>query len=145
MAGYGLVQVVREFCQKFGVIIPFKALSCATLVTLGADEVLMTEMGQLSPIDPSVEHPLGPTAVAPAPQAVPRVVPISVEDVANYFELAKSEEVGLKSEEALARVFERLAAKNFVLRLPFLGTLKALVGIWERFKKSPACVCFRQV
>jgi len=108
MAGYGLVQVVKEFCEKFGVIIPFKALSCATLVTLGADEVLMTEMGQLSPIDPSVEHPLGPSAVAPAPQAVYKIVPISVEDVANYLELAKSE-VGLKSEEALVRVFERLA------------------------------------
>jgi ClpP class serine protease len=58
IAGYALVNLFREFCEEFNVIIPFKALSCATLISLGANEIVMTKMGQLSPIDPSVEHPL---------------------------------------------------------------------------------------
>jgi len=49
----------------FNVIIPFKALSCATLMALGADNILMTKMGQLSPIDPSIDSPLAPTAPIP--------------------------------------------------------------------------------
>jgi len=65
MACYGLVNLIKEFCESFNVIIPFKALSCATLMALGADNILMTKMGQLSPIDPSIDSPLAPTAPIP--------------------------------------------------------------------------------
>ena len=60
MAGFGIVNLFREFCNDFSVIIPFRAHSCGTLIALGANKILMTKMGQLSPIDPSVDHPLGP-------------------------------------------------------------------------------------
>jgi len=60
IAGYTLVNLFREFGDKFNVIIPFKAHSCATLICLGADNVIMTPIGQLSPIDPSIDHLLVP-------------------------------------------------------------------------------------
>jgi len=34
-------------------------------MALGADNILMTKMGQLSPIDPSIDSPLAPTAPIP--------------------------------------------------------------------------------
>lgn len=87
MAGYALVNLFREFCSNFSVIIPFKALSTATLIALGANEIIMTKMGQLSPIDPSVEHPLGPSVPIPGQQQL--TVPVNVEDINAFVELAR--------------------------------------------------------
>jgi len=115
IAGYALVNLIREFCEQFGVIVPFKALSCATLISLGANEIIMTPMGQLSPIDPSVGHPLGPVVQMPG-QPVPRIAPVSVEDVNAFVDLAKKE-VGLSKEESLKVVFELLASKIHPLAL----------------------------
>ncbi len=108
MAGYALVNLFREFCEDFNVIIPFKALSCATLISLGANEIIMTKMGQLSPIDPSIQHPLAPVVQIPGQQA--KLAPVNVEDVNAFIELAKKE-VGLKEEESLKKVFEILATR----------------------------------
>lgn len=107
MAGYALVNLIREFCDRFGVIVPFKAHSAATLIALGADEILMTKMGQLSPIDPSVESPLGPQLQVPGQPGAVATVPVSVEDVVNYLNLARTE-LKLTDEDCLTRVFEKL-------------------------------------
>ena len=109
MAGYGLVNLIREFCNSFCVIIPFKALSCATLITLGADEIIMTKMGQLSPIDPSINSPLGPQVPVPGPPGATQPLPLNVEDVMGYLDLAK-EQLGSEEDKSLiARVFDRLS------------------------------------
>jgi hypothetical protein len=62
----------------------------------------------LSPIDPSVNHPLGPKIQIPN-QPV-QIAPVSVEDVTAFIDLAKKE-AGLKNEDSLKRVFELLAEK----------------------------------
>jgi len=108
MAGYGLVNLIREFCDSFGVIIPFKAHSTATLVALGADEIVMTKMGQLSPIDPSVVSPLGPQIQIPGQPGAAQPVPVNVEDVRSYIDIARKE-LGVKDEDLLVRVLERLS------------------------------------
>ena len=105
VAGYSLVNMIREFCDSFGVIVPFKALSTATLMTLGANEIIMTKMGQLSPIDPSVMNPLCPRPSGPG---VNRPVPVNVEDVKGYLALAK-EHLTLEDEDSRVRIFELLA------------------------------------
>ena len=114
MAGFALVNLIREFCNIFNVIVPFKALSCATLIALGADNIYMTKIGQLSPIDPSVNHSLGPHTSIPGQQA--KLVPVNVEDVSSYFDLAKNE-LGLKDEESLVKVFEGLSRNIHPLTL----------------------------
>jgi Serine dehydrogenase proteinase len=110
MAAWGLANLLREFADSFSVLVPFRALSTATLIALGANEIVMSRLGQLSPVDPSVNTPFNP----PAPQqpgAPPGFLPVSVEDVRGFLDLARSESEGkLKSEEALAEVFSRLAA-----------------------------------
>ncbi len=59
IAGTGLVALIREYCEKFCVIVPFKAHSAGTLITLGADSIVMNRVSQLSPVDPSVQSPYG--------------------------------------------------------------------------------------
>ena len=117
MAGWRIVTLIREFCKKFSVLVPFKAQSCASLISLGADEVIMTKMGELSPIDPSVTTPFNPTASpAPTPGPSRQVVPVNVEDVVGYFELAK-EQAGFNKPEELDKVFDNLAKNIHPLAL----------------------------
>jgi hypothetical protein len=106
MAGWGLVNLIREYCKRFCVLIPFKAHSTATLMALGANEIVMGSMGQLSPVDPSITSPFNP--VAQGPQGVPQVLPISVEDVISYIQLAR-EEAKLEAPGTLLEVFRKLS------------------------------------
>jgi hypothetical protein len=100
-----IVNMIRLFCDEFEVIIPSKAHSTATLICLGADKIVMTKQATLGAIDPSVTTPLNP----PVPGAPPMTrVPISVEAVASYFELAKKL-MGIKEESNLSNVFLKLA------------------------------------
>ena len=56
-----LVALIREYASWFSVLLPYRAHSAATVVALGADEIVMTEMSELGPVDPSRIHPLLPT------------------------------------------------------------------------------------
>jgi len=107
MAAWGLVNLLREYCTKLSVLVPFKAHSSATLISLGADEIVMSGMGQLSPVDPSITSPFNPTLPTQIPGAPPQFLPVSVEDVSAYLELAS--EAGLKSEGHIAEVFRTLS------------------------------------
>lgn len=55
---YKIVNLIREFCDYFSVIIPFVAKSAATMIAIGADEIVMGPTSELGPIDPLVKHPI---------------------------------------------------------------------------------------
>ena len=116
LAAWGLANLVREYCDEVGVLIPHRALSAATLFTLSANEIIMSRLGQLSPIDPSITSPLGPSVQAPAQPGQLRIVPISVEDVVGFFALAK-DSARLEDSGPLLQIFERLADKVHPLAL----------------------------
>jgi hypothetical protein len=113
IAGWGLVNLLRQYCQKFVVLVPFRALSCGTLVALGADQLIIGKHGLLSPVDPSVNSPFNPTVQAGA-QA--QLLPVSVEDMIGFFDLAKNQ-ANLKSEESMTQVLKILADKVHPLAL----------------------------
>jgi hypothetical protein len=115
-AATGLVALLREFSPKFSVLIPFKAHSAGTLIALGADSIVMNHVSQLTPVDPSISSPYNPTIPSPQPGAVPQILPVNVEDVVGYLDLAKNE-ANLKTESALATVFQDLASKVHPLAL----------------------------
>lgn len=100
---WSIVNFVRAYAKEMVVLVPFCAHSAGTLVSLGADRILMTKIATLSPIDPSVANAFNPQDPAnPANR-----IPIAVEDVMAYFELAKSQ--GVKRDEDMATAFQRLA------------------------------------
>jgi hypothetical protein len=76
----------------------------------------MSRLGQLSPIDPSINSPLGPTVQIPQQPGKSQLIPISVEDVAGFLDLARKEAV-LKDERSILTVFDRLSAQVHPLAL----------------------------
>jgi hypothetical protein len=99
-----LVNLIREYCHHFTVLVPFRSYSAGTLICLGADEIIMGKMGELSPIDPSVANVFNPRD----PHHKTARIPVSVEDVISYISLAK-EKGGLVQDEQLGQVFLRLS------------------------------------
>lgn len=105
LAGWSIANLIRQFCDEFEVIIPSKAHSTATLIALSASKIMMTKQATLGPIDPSVNTPLNPQVPdAPANARIP----ISVEDVAGYFSLAK-DELKIKSQSELTEIIKKLS------------------------------------
>jgi hypothetical protein len=100
-----IVGLIREHCDAFGVLVPYRAHSAATSIALGADEIVMGKAGELSPVDPTTGHPFNPQD----PNNPQKRIPISVEDVTSYFLLAK-EKAGIRDEQMVA-VFNELANK----------------------------------
>ena len=49
------VSLCRSQCKKFRVLIPYEAKSAATLIALGADEIIMGPQSEIGPIDAQVE------------------------------------------------------------------------------------------
>lgn len=96
-----IVSMLREFAHRFNILIPFRAHSAATMVALGADDIVMGRKGELGPIDPSLNRRGGPPSTG-APQSV------SVEDVTSYITFMRSR-AGLNDQSAVAQVVSQLA------------------------------------
>lgn len=106
LTGWSLVNLIRQFCKEFDVIIPSKAHSTATLIALGANSIMMTKQATLGPIDPSVNGPLNPQM--PGPNQMARI-PISVESINGYFEYAK--ELGVNNRDGVTQILLDLASR----------------------------------
>lgn len=128
LSGFAIVNLLREFCKHLTVLVPYKALSCATLISLGANEIVMGKLGQLSPVDPTVTSPYNPPAPAPAQAGVLNLLPLSVEDVSGYLNLAR-DEFGLKQEESMLRVLEKLAEKVHPVALGSVQRSRQQIGM----------------
>lgn len=121
MVPWRLVSMIREHCDKFSVLVPYKAHSAATMIALGADEIVMSDLSELSPIDPSTANVFNPTD-AQNPQ---NKIPISVEDVMAYFDLAKNK-FGIKNDEELSRIFNKFVESNPQIHPLALGNVNRI-------------------
>ena len=108
MAAWGLVNLLHEFFDEFSVLIPFKAHSSATLLSLGASEIVMSRAGQLTPVDPSITSPFNPT-LSLEPNAPPQFLPVSVEDVIGFLDLVRKE-AKVTSEANMTQLMQTLAS-----------------------------------
>ncbi|HCA06930.1 serine protease [Chryseobacterium sp.] len=88
LAAWSLVNLIKSFCNDFEIIVPFKCQSAATLISLGANRIIMTKQATLGPIDPSTNGPMNPQAIFNG-QTIK--VPVSVEHVNGYLEMAKND------------------------------------------------------
>lgn len=106
-----LVSLFREFSKNFGVLLPYRAYSAASLLALGADEIVMHPFAELGPIDPTVSNDFNPTEANTG-----RRLGISVEDVTAYVNFIRST-VGITHEDELVKAIEILAEKVHPLAL----------------------------
>ena len=125
LTGFALANSLREFGNEVNVLVPFRAHSCATLIALSADHIVAGPFAQLSPIDPSITTPHGPSMNQ---EGVVQFLPVSVEDVASYIELAR-QEAGLKADEHMATVFEYLARSVNPLALGAVYRARTQIGM----------------
>ena len=105
-----LVALFREFTRKLAVLIPYRAYSAATLLSLGADEIVMHPFAELGPIDPTVSNEFNPTDPGGGR------VGISVEDVKAYVHFIRTT-VGITHEDELVQAIKILAEKVHPLAL----------------------------
>ncbi len=131
MVPWRLVSMIREYADNFSVLIPYKSHSAATMIALGADEIVMTDLAELSPIDPSTANVFNPSDPA-NPQSK---IPISVEDVMAYFDLAKSK-FGIKSDMELAKVFNKFVEANPQIHPLALGNVNRIHNLIRMLAKS---------
>ena len=106
LAAWRLINLIRMFCDELEVFVPSKALSAGTLMSIGADKIVMTKQAVLGPIDPSVNSPLNPQVSV---GGQPIQVPVSVESVRGYLNLTR-EELGIADTQHLTRVLLDLSS-----------------------------------
>jgi len=101
-----LVSMFREYAEAglFSVLIPFRAHSAATVIALGADEIVMTKKAELGPIDITINTPHNPTHPKTGEN-----LPVSVEDVASYFRFL--EKIGIGRADETVKGLELLSRK----------------------------------
>lgn len=91
-----IVKLIRNHCDEFEVLVPYKAHSAGTLICLGADTIVMGKLGELTPVDPATGHPFNPQNPANPQQKLE----VSVEDLNSYLLFAK-EKAEVKSEQMI--------------------------------------------
>jgi len=103
-----IVKLIRNYCKKFSILIPYRAHSAGTLIALGADEIIMTKLGELTPVDPTAErHPFNPRN----PSNTKELLPISVEDVRSYILFAKDELKAKKGE--ITELYSKMTNQSY--------------------------------
>lgn len=104
-AAWRLINLLRTFCDELEVIVPSLAMSAGTLISLGANTIVMTKQAALGPIDPSLNNPLNPIIPGSNQRA-----PVSVEAVQGFLDIAKSE-MKLTDQSALSSVLSQLSTQ----------------------------------
>lgn len=99
IVSWRIISLLREKFSDISVLIPYTAFSAATLLALGADEILIHPFSNLGPLDPqlSFQNANGVTKT------------ISYEDITKYIEFVK--DTGITDQDLLQKSFERLTAE----------------------------------
>lgn len=124
MSGFALGNALREFSDDVLALIPFRAHSCATLICLAAGTMYMSPFGQLSPIDPSITTPHGPSLQEGNER---KYIPVSVEDVAGYLSLARED--AKVADTQMVEVFGQLAKSINPLALGAVFRSRQQIGM----------------
>ena len=103
-----IVTALRTTAKEWAVLIPFRANSAATLIALGADEIVLGKFGELGPIDPIMNI----QRVMPVPGGPGTVMQdsVSVEDVMAYVKFVQ-ERAGLSDQAALSTGLTKLTER----------------------------------
>lgn len=94
-AAYRIITLLRERFEKVGVLIPFAAYSAATLLALGADEIVMHPFSNLGPVAPQLTHK----------RQNQEQVQFGSEDLRNFIEFLRKD-VGLSDQAQMQKAFE---------------------------------------
>lgn len=118
-----LVNLIKEHCEDFEVIVLDKALSAGTLIALGADKIIMGPHAHLSPIDPTANIQDG---------ANNQVKHFEIEDIIGYIDFVK-EKIGITEQGALCEIMRDLTKE---ITPTMLGSANRTHSLVRRLAKS---------
>ncbi|MDD5626438.1 MAG: hypothetical protein PHW01_00265 [Patescibacteria group bacterium] len=118
-----LVNLIREYCGAFEVIVPEKALSAGTMIALGADKIVMLPYSQLGPVDPAAD------IVDNDKKQIKR---FEIEDIIGFIDLAR-EKIGIAEQSSLAEVMKELAKE---INPTLLGSVNRTHALVRRLTKN---------
>ncbi|MBW6440533.1 hypothetical protein K0B03_00695 [Patescibacteria group bacterium] len=55
-----LIKLIRSYANEVEMLIPYRAHSAGTLISIGTDKIVMERLVELSPVEPSTGHPFNP-------------------------------------------------------------------------------------
>lgn len=122
-APWPIVNLIREYCTTFEVIILEKALSAGTLIALGADKIVMLPYSQLSPIDPAADI---------IDNEKKQRKHLEIEDIIGYIDFAK-DKVGIAEQSALAEIMKELTKE---INPTTLGSVNRTHALIRRLAKN---------
>ena len=99
MVSWRVACLLRDRFKKVAALLPFAAYSAATLLALGADEILMHPFSNLGPVDPQL------TYQRRIQGQDPEIIHFGSEDLRNFLEFVRKD-VGISDQEQLQRSFE---------------------------------------
>ena len=94
-----IISMLRERFEKVGVLVPYAAYSAATLLALGANEIIMHPFSNLGPVDPQL------TYVKRGEKGSEEKIQFGAEDLRHFLDFVKTD-VGISDQEQLERAFE---------------------------------------
>lgn len=97
-----IISILRERFNKISVLLPYVAYSAATILSLGADEIIMHPYSNLGPVDPQL------TISRHADNGQASQLQFSSEDIRNYIDFVKTD-VGITDQDHLTSAFNALA------------------------------------
>lgn len=96
IVSWRIISILREKFKKISVLVPYTAYSAATLLALGADEVIMHPYANLGPLDPQLSFT----------DETGKTKTIGYEDIMKYIDFIK--EIGENEHSLLAESIEKL-------------------------------------
>ncbi len=101
MVSWRVISMLRERFKTIGVLLPYAAFSAATLLALGADEIIMHPFSNLGPVDPQLSYE---RRVPGQPSQTERVN-FGAEDLRHFMDYMRSD-VGITDQEQMEKAFE---------------------------------------
>jgi hypothetical protein len=100
IVSWRIMSLLRERFDNVAALLPYQAYSAATLLTLGADEIIMHPFSNLGPVDPQLMY------FKPVPgQSDPQKVAFGAEDLRHFIDFV-TKDVGISDQEQKERAFE---------------------------------------
>lgn len=117
-----LVNLIREHCDEFEVVVLSKALSAGTMIALGADKIVMTRYAHLSPIDPAAD-------VADEKNNIKH---FEIEDIIGYIDFLR-DKIGLTEQATLGEMAKDLTRE---INPTLLGSVNRTHSLVRRLAKN---------
>jgi hypothetical protein len=133
-AAWELANLFREYNLDFSVLVPYHCRSSATLLAMGAKEIVMGKMGTLGPIDPTIRLSGGNL----------EGMEISLADMDSYEDFIR-EEYQITQPEEKIKAFEKLAEAVSPILIGrayrnYLETRDDASRLLQRYNNDPAKV-----